>query len=1037
MIASKHPRRCGGLAIRIWIALLLASLGTWEVQVPRTLGQSASENSKGVLPVKRLQRKTPVDFEQEILPVLKSNCLACHNKTTSKGELILETPATILKGGETGPAVVPGKPAESLLLKVATHESSPRMPPRENKVSAVDLNPEQLGLLQLWIQQGAKGEVRGEVPLTWQPLPSSLKAIYAVALSPEGLLAACARGNRISVYDLTGRNPVFRMGDKTFSTARLPQSKVVAVAAERPALRSPMISFATPLSTRKRAKTEVAAEEQASDPILPAELHRDWVNALCFSPDGERLASAGYREVKIWNRRPPVLIQEIPEITEDARLAAVSSKGRFAAIGGAAGSVQIIDLATGRLIWKKNLQKASLTALHFSLEEDRLLIVLRDGSASVWDAERGKRLGSFQSAGEIVSARFLGGSEKCVLGRESGVVQIWEQTKKTGWKFNQEFVAHTNAVSVIEPQMDGSRFLTGSADGSLALWDAAKGKLLQRWQHAAPLSSAAISADGKRFASAGQDGSVKVWLLEKQEPMLDGRGDLGLLRAQAAVDRTTKLAAQAVLYSKNEWQSSTNELNGQLERHKKAIESIATAEKASKEKRESMEKANEASNAANAALGAFDKEFKSISDSLESLQKQAAALVDGAQFAGEYKAYSEKTRALITEKRKIVAQKSADATKAAEAAAAEHKKTAMALANAENERDLAVQAVEKTKLASAAAEAALRGAESHAVKASEEAGKAETARKNGARPIRSVSFEASGDGLASVDEAGVAHWWAPGQGTPVSAIAPPLGGARGMAVIEHGAKWLVLGEDRSLRLWQRGMGWDLEKVLGGSGTNNAFAHRVTALAFSPEGASLATGGGHPSRSGEVKIWDVARGTLRRDLTNVHSDVVFGVDFSPDGGLLATCSADRFAKVTDIGTGQALKTLEGHTDYVLSVRWRADGRGLATGGADGVVKVWDLKSGERKRNVDGAAKEVTAVRYVGLADHTLIASGDSQLRVNNEKGEKIRSFEIGKDYIQGAEITMNGDRVVAGGESGVLHVFDSNGKTVASFGPEQQ
>src|SRR5688572_19955191 len=62
-----------------------------------------------------------VDFEKEVLPILRKKCLACHNATEAESDLILETPQTILKGGSEGPAVVAGKSAESLLLMAASY----------------------------------------------------------------------------------------------------------------------------------------------------------------------------------------------------------------------------------------------------------------------------------------------------------------------------------------------------------------------------------------------------------------------------------------------------------------------------------------------------------------------------------------------------------------------------------------------------------------------------------------------------------------------------------------------------------------------------------------------------------------------------------------------------------------------------------------------------------------------------------------------------------------------------------------------------
>src|ERR1043165_8430375 len=113
------------------------------------------------IPIAKIDRKTPVDFEKKILPILKNNCLACHNKTTTKAGLILETPQDILKGGESGKVVAPKRSGESLLLKIASHEVKPTMPPRNNKVEAYDLTPDELGLIKLWIDQGAQGEVYG------------------------------------------------------------------------------------------------------------------------------------------------------------------------------------------------------------------------------------------------------------------------------------------------------------------------------------------------------------------------------------------------------------------------------------------------------------------------------------------------------------------------------------------------------------------------------------------------------------------------------------------------------------------------------------------------------------------------------------------------------------------------------------------------------------------------------------------------------------------------------------------------------------
>ena len=180
---------------------------------------SAQENTLEPIQIAEVKREKPVDFEKEVLPIFRESCLACHNATDAKGDLILETPAKILKGGETGPSVVPGKAKESLLIKLAAHQEKPAMPPRKNKASAQPLTPEQLGLLSLWIQQGATGTVSSALrPVPWESLPQNIKSIEAVAISQNGQFAVCNRGNQIFLYSIPAKELIGLLADPDLPT---------------------------------------------------------------------------------------------------------------------------------------------------------------------------------------------------------------------------------------------------------------------------------------------------------------------------------------------------------------------------------------------------------------------------------------------------------------------------------------------------------------------------------------------------------------------------------------------------------------------------------------------------------------------------------------------------------------------------------------------------------------------------------------------------------------------------------------------------
>ncbi|WP_435005268.1 c-type cytochrome domain-containing protein [Tundrisphaera lichenicola] len=215
------------------------------------------------------------------------------------------------------------------------------------------------------------------------------------------------------------------------------------------------------------------------------------------------------------------------------------------------------------------------------------------------------------------------------------------------------------------------------------------------------------------------------------------------------------------------------------------------------------------------------------------------------------------------------------------------------------------------------------------------------------------------------------------------------------------------------------------------------AFRVLAIDFSPDGKLMATGGGEPSRSGEVKIWDVASGDLVRSLETLHTDTVFAVRFSPDGSKLATGSADKFLKVIRVEDGKELKLFEGHTHHVLAVDWSSDGKQLVTGGADNVLKVWEFETGEQLRTLSAADKQVTSVRWVPGKPLVAGASGDSYARYWDPTKETgvVRTFLGPSDYLFAVATSPDGKVVAAGGADGILYLWNGDdGKMIRKLEP---
>ncbi len=87
-------------------------------------------------------------FEQKVRPLLTQRCLECHSGADAKGSLRLDSKAGLLAGGDTGPAVVPGKPAESLLVDAVNYGQTYQMPPKSR------LAADEVAVLTRWVELG-------------------------------------------------------------------------------------------------------------------------------------------------------------------------------------------------------------------------------------------------------------------------------------------------------------------------------------------------------------------------------------------------------------------------------------------------------------------------------------------------------------------------------------------------------------------------------------------------------------------------------------------------------------------------------------------------------------------------------------------------------------------------------------------------------------------------------------------------------------------------------------------------------------------
>lgn len=213
-----------------------------------------------------------------------------------------------------------------------------------------------------------------------------------------------------------------------------------------------------------------------------------------------------------------------------------------------------------------------------------------------------------------------------------------------------------------------------------------------------------------------------------------------------------------------------------------------------------------------------------------------------------------------------------------------------------------------------------------------------------------AAFGPDGKTLATADDDFTIRLWntSTGRVTRTIPVHPPDQAVQ-LAFSPDGRLLAVGGTDGSVRLADvatgrlRPMrrGWTVPQA-----GDAAFLPRLTLLAFSPDGRTLAAGG----RTGAVSRWDVDSGRPRAALAATTSPVT-ALAYSPDGGTLAVAAEDGATRMWDLPTGSVRLTLDSDGSPVNTVRFAPDGSTLAVSTDGGATGLWRLSLPTPTRSVD--------------------------------------------------------------------------------------
>jgi hypothetical protein len=454
---------CAVLAAVVYF-LMFAGLQTASAQPPKT-----------------------VSFINDVAPILKENCFACHDAKKKSGKYDMTSFEKLLAGGANGEPIAPGKPEQSELHGLIVSKEQRRMPPRD-KGEAVPTA--KAAVLAQWIKEGAKldsgidakADIVKELRVRWKP-PAPPKVypfptiVNALAFTPDAKQLVVGGHHELTVWDIATAKLVKRIytrAERAYGMVFLPDGKL-AVAGGRPGQEGDVRIF----DIKAKGKTEDGVE------IL------DGVND------------------------PKVMLKQLLDVEDSVLCIAASPDGKVLAAGGCDRAVRVWNLSAGidKAKLEQTVENHADWVLGVAVTADAKYLVTagRDKTAKVWDLKLKESVVTFPEHQQIVYGVAVKGDGS--IGFSVGAdkqLRTWnpkgegKQVKNAGGHGDEIFKVVFNPK---QPML-----ATSSADKSVRLWNSeslAAGKTLAGLTDFA--FAVAFSADGELVAGGSYDGGVVVW----------------------------------------------------------------------------------------------------------------------------------------------------------------------------------------------------------------------------------------------------------------------------------------------------------------------------------------------------------------------------------------------------------------------------------------------------------------------------------------------------------------------------------------------
>jgi len=572
--------------------------------------------------------------------------------------------------------------------------------------------------------------------------------------------------------------------------------------------------------------------------------HTRSVSSVCFSADGNRLASASYDEtVRIWGADTGHELRNLKGHTGPVYSVAFSPDGNRLASASADQTVKIWDANTGQETALKG-HTGSVFGVCFSPDGKRLASTGQDGTVRIWDAVKAREVRTVKAHNGFVYSVCFNPDGKRIASAsggasgfgEPGVVKVWDA--ETGQEI-RTLKGHTDTVSYVCFSPDGKRIASASWDRTVKVWDADTGQqVLALKGHRERITSVCFSPDSKRLASASLDCTVKVWDAENGDEVFALKGQMDHFlsvcfspdgkRLASALDRMVKV-----------WDAAKGQEVLTLKGHTKWVFGVGF----------SPDGKRLASASADLTVKVWDAEKGHEVLALKGHSGQVSSVCFSPD--GKHLASASWDRTV-----KVWDAEKGHALRALDG----HTDRVYSVCFNPDGRRLASAGEDRTVKVWDVAQ----GREIFTLKGHTDR-------------VHKVCFSPDGKRLASAGEDRMVKVWDAEKGQEVLALKGDSGGVKSVCFSFDGKRLASANEDGTVKIWNATNGREILALKGHLGA-------VSCVCFSPDGKRIVSG----SADHTVKVWETEKGQEVLTLKGPTGDVT-SVCFSPSGQQLAAAS----------------------------------------------------------------------------------------------------------------------------------------------------